>query len=309
MEENNNLSLEKMRMERGKYQSIYMKFANSCKNCKTYVFCFYEGEDGKYYDSRVRDKFKTKLSTYSVGNKKEVLKLLKKIRESGLYDNICTMFFIDRDYDDSLIGWDNDLFETPCYSIENLYVQKECLERILQSEFGLNETDKDYQKCICDFEAREKEFNNNILEFNTLAFLRRKKSGSNSNYSFGKVKTSHMVKIGVNSVSRAKKYEETLNQIRDELQFDESEVEKARKELIKRGNFSLNFRGKNQLDFFIDFIRELKKLSQIDGYFSSNLNNIHINITSNRLSELSQYAITPNSLENFLIEHQKNSLK
>ena len=38
---------------------------------------------------------------------------------------------LDRDYDVSLCGKSENLFETPCYSIENLYVQRECLMKIL----------------------------------------------------------------------------------------------------------------------------------------------------------------------------------
>ena len=131
MLEDGSLSLEQMRRERGTYEAIYMKFVNGRKYFKTYAFCFYEGEDGKYYNSRIRQKFGDKFVTYTVGNKKEVLKLLNRITSTNLYDDVCTMFFVDRDYDVSLCGKSENLFETPCYSIENLYVQRECLMKIL----------------------------------------------------------------------------------------------------------------------------------------------------------------------------------
>ncbi|MCB5493678.1 hypothetical protein LIQ06_08020 [[Ruminococcus] gnavus] len=76
---------------------------------------------------------------------------------------------------------------------------------MLQSEFGLNEIDEDFKKCVNDFEIRLQEFNQEVLEFNALAYLRRKKSDSNSNCSFGSVKTSHMVNVTVNEVCRSKK--------------------------------------------------------------------------------------------------------
>lgn len=97
------MSLELMRKERGTYEAIYLEFLNSRKYYKTYAFCFYEGEDGKYYDGRIRQKFSDKIMTFSVGNKKEVLKLLDKIKEAGLYEDVCTMFFVDRDYDVSRV--------------------------------------------------------------------------------------------------------------------------------------------------------------------------------------------------------------
>lgn len=304
MIDDTSLSLEQMRKERGTYEAIYIQFVNSKKYFKTYAFCFYEGEDGKYYNSRISQKFGNKFITYTVGNKKEVLKLFRRITSTDLYDDVCTMFFVDRDYDLSLSGESEKLFETPCYSIENLYVQKECLMKILQSEFGLNEIDDDFQKCLVDFEQRERDFNNEILEFNSLVYLRRKKSDSNSNCSFGSIKTSHMLKVNVDKVERATKYDETINKIKEKLQFEEKEIEKSKKELEEKGDFSVNFRGKNQLDFFVEFIRGLKKLNEDGGYFGIKHNNIHINVTSNRLSELSQYAVTPSILEEFLEKHK-----
>jgi len=302
MLDDGSLSLEQMRKERGTYESIYIQFANNRRYFKTYAFCFYEGEDGKYYNSRIRQKFGDKFITYTVGNKKEVLKLFNRVISENLYDDVCTMFFVDRDYDLSLRGINERLFETPCYSIENLYVQKECLMKILQSEFGLN--DNDFQKCLADFEQRERDFNNEILEFNSLVYLRRKKSDSNSNCSVGSIKTSHMLKVNVDKVERATKYDQTINDIKEKLQFEEREIEEAKEELTEKGDFSVNFRGKNQLDFFVEFIRGLKKLNEEGGYFETKRNNIHINVTSNRLSELSQYAVTPHTLEDFLEKHK-----
>ena len=113
-----------------------------------------------------------------------------------------------------------------------------------------------------------------------------------------------MLKVNVDKVERATKYDETINKIKEKLQFEEKEIEKSKKELEEKGDFSVNFRGKNQLDFFVEFIRGLKKLNEDGGYFGIKHNNIHINVTSNRLSELSQYAVTPSILEEFLEKHK-----
>ena len=302
------VSLGSMRKERGTYEAIYLQFVNNRKYYKTYAFCFYEGEDGKYYDSRIRQKFDDKIMTFPVGNKKEVLKLLDKIKKAGLYEDVCTMFFVDRDYDVSKVGYNEDLFETPCYSIENLYVQQDCLLNILQSEFSFNEIDEDCKKCLQDFKHRETEFNNQMLEFNALVYLRRKKSDSNRNFAFGSIKTSHLVQVDIDKITQSPKYDETIEKIKQKLQFEEEEIELAKNELIEKGSFSSNFRGKNQLDFFVEFIKKLKLLNDTGGYFSIKHSGIHINITANRLSELSQYAITPPSLELFLEKHRKKFL-
>lgn len=305
MSDNGEISLQKMRREREKYESIYLKFVNYKRYYEGCAFCFYEGEDGKYYDSRIRNIFDDKFVTYVVGNKKEVLKLLNKITSTKLYDDVCTMFFVDRDFDDNSLLRDNDrLFITSGYSIENFYVQKECLIKILQSEFGLNKMDSDCQKCLRDFEKREEEFNDQILEYNALLYLQKRNPKLDIRFSFASIKTCHMLKVSIEKVDKAERYENIINNIKSGL--EQSKVEKAKRELIEQGNFSLNFRGKNQMDFFVDFIKCLKAANKQGKYFEERHNNIHINLTANRLSELSQYAITPEELKNFL---QKNKLK
>ena len=297
--------LDSMRKERYVYEAIYMKFANSVALHHSYAFCFYEGEDGKYYDNRIRNYFDEMFLTYKVQNKDGVLKLLTKIRSSNLYENVCTMFFVDRDYDNSLSGSDVDLFETPCYSIENLYAQKECMERVLKSEMGLNVDNPDFHKCITDYTKREIEFNKVILEFNALVYLRRKRPGSNSDFSFGSVKTTHIASINVMQVAPSSQYQDTINQIKGILHFSEEEVLKAKEKLIESGDQSITFRGKNQLDFFAAFINCIKQYNNDNnGYFKIKYKNVTINITNNRLSELSQYAITPPELSAFLERHK-----
>lgn len=305
MSEENGSLLEQMREGRRTYETVFLKFVNSGKYFCSFAFCFYEGEDGKYYDCRIRRFFGDKIITFPVGNKKEILKLLEKINADDFYKNTCMMFFVDSDYDENLLN-DENLFKTPCYSIENFYVHEKCLVKILQSEFGLSVIDKDFQKCLNDFNLRIKEFNENMLEFNSLVYLRRKKSNSNSNYRFGSVKTSHLVKIRVDKILKSEKYEEVINNIKKILDFNDDEISKTRDDLNTKGDFSLNFRGKNQLDFFVTFVKELKRLNEEGGYFSNKCTNVHIDITSNRLSELSQYAITPTILEDFLKKHKRH---
>ena len=238
------MKIQKMREERQSDNSVFMQFVHNSRQYNDYVFCFYEGEDGKYYDSRIRQLFGNKICTYTVRGKKNVLKLFDKIQRDDYYEDVCTMFFVDSDYDEALSQErkSDKIFETPCYSIENLYVQDECLMRILQSEFGLNEIDE---------------------------------------------------------------YDKTMSKIKETLEIKDEEIEKAKKELLKKGPLSIVFRGKNQLDFFVEFIKIIKELNKCSKYFKTKHNNVHLNITDNRLSELSQYAITPVELQKFLADNKR----
>jgi hypothetical protein len=293
--------VERMREGRGIAEAVFMKFVDNSRFHATHAFCFYEGEDGKYYDPRIRMKFKDRFFTYVVGNKKEVLKLLEKINRDGTYTHVCMMFFVDRDCDNSRWGTDENLFETPCYSIENLYACEECFKKILQSEFAINECDNDFGKCLSDFHARMNEFHNIVLEFNALLFYRRSQSDSNSNFVFGSVKTAHLANIRMNCVKQATHYKQEINDIKSQLNVSEQALESMKQALQARGDFCNLFRGKNQLDFFCTIIRALKALNK--SYFDKPLKCVHINITNNRLSELSQYATTPPRLHAFLDTH------
>jgi hypothetical protein len=294
--------IEEMRQGRTNYQSVYLKFIGDKNQHHSHVFCFYEGEDGKYYNQRIFSKFSVdNVVTYIVGNKKNILDILKRINSDEIYKDVCTMFFIDRDYDESNLNISENLFETPCYSIENLYSQRECLKKILLSEFSLNPYEKDFQKCIDDFEKREKEFYSIIMEFNSLLYLNNKKS---NNCQFSRIETNKIVDIDIESTLKLKnkeKYQEAINKIKEELNAKDEEIQNSIEELIKKGNYSLNFRGKNQLDFFVEFLNKLKCLRKEGKYFETKYD-VKLNITNNRLSELSQYAVTPPQLEKFLTE-------
>ncbi|HCC07687.1 MAG TPA: hypothetical protein DEP72_05980 [Clostridiales bacterium] len=302
---NDRSSLEEMRAERVNANAVFIKFTSDNKYHETHAFCFYEGEDGKYYDPRIRNIFENQFITYIAGNKKEVLKLLGMIKNEDIYKDICKMFFVDRDYDDMLRGTDENLYETPCYSIENLYVQRECFIRILQSEFVLNITDEDFTRCVSDFEKQFADFNKEMLEFNALVLIRRRKSTSNSDVKFGDIKTRDLVDIKVTNVRRSAKYNETINNIKEKLAIDADELKVVEGELNSRNNFLNEYRGKNQLDFMVGFINHLKELNKESSYFSNKLPCVNINITKNSLSELSQYAIVPNCLNIFLEEHYR----
>ncbi len=306
LDDNEVLEIEDMRQARESANSVFIKFTDNKEYFSTHAFCFFEGEDGKYYNSRIRSYFSSYFIPFAVGNKKEVLKLMNKIKSDNLYDKISKMFFIDRDYDLSMKSADEDLYETPCYSIENLYACESCFQQIIQSEFGLNISDNDYTKCIKDFRLRFSEFNEGMIEFNSLVLFRRMKSNSNSNFKFGSVKTNHLYVSKIDKIIKSEKYNKTISDIMNALSINNDDLEHCKQDLVTKGSYDVLFRGKNQLDFMISILNNLKELNNTTTYFESKLRCVKLNITSNRLSELSQYAITPSCLTTFLDNHRKN---
>lgn len=58
--------------------------------------------------------------------------------------------------------------------------------------------------------------------------------------------------------------------------------------------------AEKSIGLFSEIIKKLRDVNNRGGFFSKKLDNVHINITNNRLSELSQYAVTPDELRLFL---------
>lgn len=308
-----------MRSKRNTYAAVYMEFIQMRSLYYTHAFCFYEGEDGKYYNSRLQRYFGDNYIPFVVGNKKEVLKLMERLKKDDFYAKNCLMFFIDRDFDDDNYYNDDDLYVTPCYSIENLYVRPTCLARILKTEFFLNPKDSDYCKCLKDYITLRDKFNDIMLEFNAIKLLHDRKSDSNSDYDFPN-KNNKFLKIEFSSckngnqlgdyiiIDQTDNYINEIKTMLKDLGFSNDDFESVKNELYSIKNKTDYFRGKNELKFFQDFIMLLLRLHKEEKYFKKKSNCVHITLTKNILSELSQYADEPESLIQF-IERHKIALK
>lgn len=298
-----NMTLEQMRAKRNGAEVAFKKFTEAKDMHDTYAFCFFEGEDGKYYNSRVEMYWGANFIPLVAGNKRDVLKVMRMIKEKPLYNKVCTMFFVDRDYDKPSKETNKDLFETPCYSIENLYVQEETFCKILQSEFGLSVIDADYCKCLDTYKARLSEFNQIIFRFNAIIKYQHQYE-PDSICQFNDIRTSHLVRISVDEVVKSNRHDSIIEKLLEQLHASPEELSQIEETLAREPQPHLVLRGKNQLDFMVSLINIFKDLNAQGGYFSSKLARVHINISENRLSELSQYAITPSELTEFLEAHR-----
>ncbi len=129
------------------------------------VFCFYEGKDDfKYYPNRIVEALYHKnidkgVFSKGCGSKEKVLKVYTKILlDSELIDH--SLFFVDRDFQ-KVSNLGDNIYMTPCYSIENLYGEERVLQNFLHnycmiSNRSIGEEYEDY-KVIYDFYKKELE--------------------------------------------------------------------------------------------------------------------------------------------------------
>ena len=304
------MDVQKVRDARTKGVSVFAKFCQQKEHHQDCIFCFFEGEDIKYYRSRIEQYTfypYNKIIHYYCGGKKEVMKAYQLIFDKKEYDGVNKMFFIDRDYlplEHPL----EDVYQTPGYSIENFYTSSTCFSRILTKEFGLNTIDCDYQKCMDDFLKRQKEFHHETLFFNTWLSYQRKLEEKNheqrvmlsgfkiakwfSSLSIDLVKVKNTINLEFLKQHFPNSYEIDQNLFDLEYQF------------FYHQDCQILFRGKFELDFVSKILDSLKAKNREGNYFSSHLPGIHIDPNGNTLSILSEFADTPLDLIEFLGKHK-----
>ncbi|EFM82451.1 DUF4435 domain-containing protein [Enterococcus faecalis] len=297
------------------FGAVFQEFINEYRHSDYTYFCFIEGEDEKYYHSRFQQYLgKGTYRCYDSNGKKNVLKLYKKLRGNTSYDKLKLMFFVDRDYDFQQ-SEENDLYVTPCYSIENLYVNMETFQDILSVEFCVKKDTEKFNEYKQLMESIFKSFNEGILEYNALGKIKRENGISNSVLKLSDYPTKYLFKLEEHRLVKHQKYDSTVQEMREKLEVNDIQVDNAKKFFTKRKNFWNDFRGKNQLDIFVSVLKFIKEKENKniknenhrihDGETSGVMKrSIHLTITSNKLTELSQYAITPECLQSFLYSHK-----
>src|SRR5690349_8257452 len=131
--------LQSLRDARDSYVVAWNQFIRSFVCEPTVYYCFFEGDDAKYFGTRIEMlNPSVRWTPLICMGKKGVLKIYDLIHENEKYRRAKVAFFVDRDFDSSHPDT-LDCYVTPCYSIENLYVTETAFRRLLRQEFGLNE--------------------------------------------------------------------------------------------------------------------------------------------------------------------------
>lgn len=277
---------------------------------KNKVAFFFEGEDLKYYSVRI-DAIRPDLRWAGVdcGGKDKVLTLREDIKEHPDYYMSPCLFFVDSDFDDnSEVEKFNDTYITPCYSIENLYISTNAFEKIMESEFKTSpsiDNFLEFEKALEAYESTKESYLEKIRGFNYI--IRELRCLENKKVITGKLNLNDLplkdlVSIDLGCVT--KNYDENnphqlFSSINSNITFDLKNSERYFSTLSPE----LWFRGKQHLDFFRSFLVKLindRNAKNSRKVFTSK-GKVKLNLThGNCISELSQYADTPECLVSFL---------
>lgn len=276
---------------------------------KEHCVSFFEGEDAKYYAIRINSMLACQqFTSVNCGGKKNVIGVRKLIREHKDYSDAYCIFFIDSDFDDNseLSNW-QDTYVTPCYSVENLYLDPESLNSFLVSEMNISPYGEESQchKKVCEaFINFISDLEKSLLDFNiwVYAYKVNEANGRKVELNLNNIELDKLVELEGFSLKR--KYGNCLELFPDAYELNEDLLLLA-KNFFEDASVPMirKMRGKQLLECLRMFLEAIKRdrLQRAERAIFANKGNVKITLTkSNMLSEYSQYAHTPPCLRQFL---------
>ncbi|WP_299670137.1 DUF4435 domain-containing protein [uncultured Polaribacter sp.] len=275
----------------------FHKFVLFHRRYRTDLFCFYEGKDSQYYFPRINDYFGENHHPIICGNKKSVVSTFQTIEKK--YPNFKTAFFIDKDFDENI--HEDKIYNTPCYSIENLYCSEKVLKRVLKNEFMLKETDSEFEKIIDLFTKNQKEHHNVTSLFNiwyATAKGKAKLEKTIVNVSLNEKFPKDFATIKIGEFKSNYDLKLIKEKFPDAIDVNEKEIEQSLENFYTIPP-EKKHRGKYEIEFFLKFLKYLiedcnknKKILKIKTKFKVEASLI--------LTQLSQYSETPECLKKYI---------
>ena len=294
------ISPEHMREGRADHSVAWTQFLQN-KN-ENATFCFVEGtEDILYYEPRIHDRFPTHTYTIATCNgKRGVLRVRDLVKEQAP-DSKC-MYFVDLDFDLPLE--DSDVFETSCHSIENLYCTEDSFTRIMVAEFRMNPASSDFARAISMYADRRREYHDCSMAVNAWIALAIR-CGHEAKLNLSNMKVDRFVDVELTRVSLKPEAAEVSELFPDCHPVDPNGF-KDQLNSFASVEPSCVFRGKFEIQFMIRILRLIKEdITSHQPRFFSQRQRVLLNISDNNLSELSQYAETPDSLKEYIARKYK----
>lgn len=294
------MSVEKLRASRGKAVAIFVEFTRLYKQYESALYGFFEGEDSKYYGIRIKNITKSKKDIYMNCHGKEgVLGIYRMLSSRNHYRTARIGYFVDRDFDQSIYNMGiSKIYETPCYSVENFYTSVQCFAEILKSEFKLTEIDENFQRCVSLYRKLQEEFHDAVELLNAWVACQTDKS---SKLNISDLSILRFVKIDLNQAISMYEIDDLYQMFPNTPVIAEQELDAKISEL-KVNIRQKSFRGKFEIEFLFIFLQKLMSEANQGRYpFFTRKIKVILSLTKRTIiSDLSQYADTPDCLHNYL---------
>ncbi|GAB6149007.1 DUF4435 domain-containing protein [Clostridium novyi] len=301
---------EWMEQESKCIDTLYQEFILLKRNNKI-VHCFFEGEDFKYYSARINMYIEDyeNIEQYECKGKSNVFQIYNLIKNGTRTKEIKLLFFIDRDFDDN--DYENkEIYVTPGYAVENFYIGDKVMEQFLSSELKIRKTSeklddkKDFENAMKYYKQEREKFIENTTILNVWYSLQKRKGITSD----GKIYADLKKLKKFNQLEKPITIEILKGKTENYQEINEIEFEKEKQRLL-RDPLKL-FRGKYYFEFMAKVIHKLCTDESIkEGIFSKRRRCKSSISEGNIISELSQYAETPNCLKEYLNRRLKHPVQ
>ena len=277
----------------------YTRFVLLVDKCGDSPFYYFvEGKDAPYYHPRIQSISKKESIPIKCVGKSKVLEVHLLLSNQSVYDKYQKAFFVDNDYDDNS-AVSSDIYITPCYSIENLYVSQATIGEILKCEFDILPSDENYAKILNFYNTEQQVFHNAILEFNAW-YACLKKLTPNTGVSLNDNMPPEFLNLQIGNIAKTYTLEDIEEKFQEAtLKIERDDIQKMSETL--NGNPLVSLRGKYQTQFLHKFLRFLidDANNKVQRKYIIKKTTFNIEKAS-LLSQLSQYAITPDCLTEYV---------
>jgi hypothetical protein len=278
--------------------TLYQKYPRA-------LYCVFEGEDAKYYGIRIDALVGVEDRRHiPCRGKEDVLKLYERVAQDERLAQHNILFFIDHDFD-GVRGYQRraNLYVTPCYSVENFYIGENALRKIFIAEYGVENfsSNDELDTLLRRYSRLLTALAESLTTLNAWIVLQREKEGPSSKLNLSNKKLADFVRISLDEVEQRYNREDLVTLFPEAVAISDEELQEKEREL-QAVNRACSFRGK----YFVEFLRVFLQMLKNDSgnaaptYFKEK-KKVKLNLSkANILSELSQYADTPDCLKDFL---------
>lgn len=259
------------------------------------LVCFVEGYDLPYYNSRVEAISGQHSVFIDSGGKKNVVRAQQYFSSKDAYSDYRKLYFVDSDYDDNSCLSD-DIYVTPCYSVENLCVSDDSFIKIMKGIYKVDIENTKLDKAISFYKEEQEKFIRATSLFCAWYKCVKKLPGENS------VKLSEsfpqaISEIGADHIIEKNNNLQFFNDKYPDIQdISDEELHVALKAIDGKME---NIRGK----YVFDFIEYITCCFNRDSQRSKIYTEEKTSFEKNRktlLARLSPYADTPKSLRDYV---------
>lgn len=295
--------VELMKKSKQKSASVYLKCLLDYSNNSKSIFCFFEGEDYKYYRSRILhylDFEENSIFLYNCNGKSQVVKVYEDLKSKRKMKKI---FFIDKDFDRRISN--QVVFQTDGYSIENYYFTESAFKSFLRGVFLINQDDRNFKKSVENYKMIFEKYYEAMVAFNAYVCYVRKRDKNDSRIvlpdekSVNRFVIARMSLNGITINNNSQLFNEIKVFLKDDRDVDYDALKKIYLKFKKESNKEQIFRGKNTFWFYKKYLSILIEKVNNNGFYEDYENRIKYDVNNDSLLTLSGFADTSEKLISF----------